>query len=250
MDRQRRKEVHMPGRPAIELAPGVHRIPTAPFDLVNVFALLDEDGQVTLVDCGGKRASKSIVAGLADLGIAPVDVTRIVLTHAHSDHAGGLADMRARTGAPVAAHHSDAAYLRNGRAPVRDHSATGGRLVGRLPGGGFPPVEVSDELADGDVLDVGGGLRVVHTPGHTPGHVALLHEPSRVLITGDSIWNVRGRMAWPLAALCTDYRMNQKTAHVLGELDYDVAAFSHGPEIRDNAREAVRGFLRDEAAAS
>jgi glyoxylase-like metal-dependent hydrolase (beta-lactamase superfamily II) len=72
----------------------------------------------------------------------------------------------------------------------------------------------------------------------------LLHEPSRVLIVGDSIWNVRGRMSWPLAMLCTDVAMTRRTAQVLGELDYDVVAFTHGPEIRTGAREAVRGFLR------
>ena len=102
---------------------------------------------------------------------------------------------------------------------------------------------------DGQVTLVDAGLKL-HTPGHTPGHVALLHEPSAVLITGDSIWNMRRRMTWPFKALCTDSAMTELTASVLGEVDYDVVAFTHGPEIRDGAREAVRGFLRDKAAAS
>jgi glyoxylase-like metal-dependent hydrolase (beta-lactamase superfamily II) len=98
------------------------------------------------------------------------------------------------------------------------------------------------------VLDVGGGLRVLHTPGHTPGHMSLLHEPTRVLITGDSIWNMLGRRTWPISALCTDFALTKRTAHVLGEADYDVAAFTHGPEIREGAREAVRDFLRRKGA--
>jgi hypothetical protein len=44
---------------------------------------------------------------------------------------------------------------------------------------------------------------------------------------------------------CTDIKLNQKTAHVLGELDYEIAAFTHGKHITQNAREAVRTFLRD-----
>ena len=84
----------------------------------------------------------------------------------------------------------------------------------------------------------------MHTPGHTPGHISLLHQPSGVLITGDAIWNMRSKMTWPVAAFCTSFRENKQTAHVLGEIEYAVAAFTHGPEIRDDAREQVRGFLR------
>jgi glyoxylase-like metal-dependent hydrolase (beta-lactamase superfamily II) len=103
-------------------------------------------------------------------------------------------------------------------------------------------VDVDHELVDGEVLPVGGGLRVVHTPGHSPGHVSLLHEPSGVLITGDAIWNVL-RLRWPVKAFCTDVAMTQRTASVLGDLEYSTAAFTHGPQVTDRARERVRGFL-------
>ena len=165
--------------PAIELAPGVVRIPTIGAAATNSFAFVDDDGSVTLVDCGVKRAPARIVAGLRAVGRHPGDVVRIVLTHAHSDHAGGAAEMAARTGAPVAVHERDAPYAEAGRAPDFDPSLLVGRLMTRLPAGGFPPVAVGERLSDGQVLDVGGGLRVVATPGHTPGHVSLLHEPLR-----------------------------------------------------------------------
>lgn len=235
----------MASSPAVQLAPGVWRIPTAPADLVSSFAFVDDDGQVTLVDAGTKRAPRRILAGLEHIGVAPSDVTRLLVTHAHPDHVGGLATMRGRTGATVAVHERDAAYVREGKGPVLDRSTLGGRLFRRNRGSVPTPVE--DELVDGQVLDVGGGLRVVHTPGHSPGHVALLHQASSVLITGDSIWNMRSRMTWPVPAFCTDVAMAKETAHVLAELEYQVAAFTHGPEIREGAREAVRGFLRERA---
>lgn len=235
----------MASSPAVQLAPGVWRIPTAPADLVSSFAFVDDDGQVTLVDAGTKRAPRRILAGLEYIGVAPSDVTRLLVTHAHPDHVGGLATMRGRTGATVAVHERDAAYVREGKGPVLDRSTLGGRLFRRNRGSAPTPVE--DELVDGQVLDVGGGLRVVHTPGHSPGHVALLHQASGVLITGDSIWNMRSHMTWPVAAFCTDVAMAKETAHVLAELEYQVAAFTHGPEIREGAREAVRGFLRERA---
>lgn len=233
--------------PVVTLAPGVYRIPTMG-DFINSFAFLDADGQVTLVDCGLARAPRRIVAALAGIGRTPADVTRIVLTHAHSDHVGGAHEMVRRTSADgVDMHEADVPFAQAGRnAPAAE--STMGRLLSRGPAAGFTPFPVVTELVDGQVVDVAGGLRVVHTPGHTPGHVSLLHEASGVLITGDAIFNMASRMRWPMAAVCTSFRLNQQSAHVLGELEYDVAAFTHGPEIRDHAREAVRGFLRRRAA--
>ncbi|HYH33126.1 MAG TPA: MBL fold metallo-hydrolase [Pseudonocardia sp.] len=228
--------------PAVAVAPGVFRIPTIGSSATNSFALLDDDGSVTLVDTGLQSAPARIVAGLAALGKHPSDVQRIVLTHAHPDHAGGAAEVAGRTGAPVAVHADDAGFAEAGAPPPSDPSIAAGRIFARLPGGHFPPVPVGERLIDGQVLDVAGGLRVVATPGHSPGHISLLHEPSRTLITGDAIFNVLGVRYSP-RMLCSDFRMSRRTAHVLGELEYERAGFTHGPEIVDGARETVRLFL-------
>ena len=140
-------------------------------------------------------------------------------------------------------HGTDAPFARAGHAPPRDASTLLGRLLNRTSNA-FPAVVVAEEFADGDLLPVAGGLRVHHTPGHTAGHVSLSHESTGVLITGDAIWNVR-KLSHGVRAFCQDIKLNARTAHVLGELDYSVAAFTHGPHVSDGAREAVRGFLRD-----
>ena len=227
----------------VPLAPNVWRIPLVR-DLVNGFILRDDDGQVTLVDMGLKSSGPKVIAALGAIGSAPSDVTRLLLTHAHPDHAGGAAHVARETGRGFTLHHDDAAYAREGSSPPRDPSFLLGRLFDRLsrPGRDFEAVPVEHEMADGEVLAIAGGLRVVHTPGHSPGHVSLLHEESRLLITGDAIFNVRG-LRWPIKAFCTYFRMTQRTAHVLGELDYDLAAFTHGPELRARPREAIRHFL-------
>ena len=104
------------------------------------------------------------------------------------------------------------------------------------------PTPVARTMIDGELLD-GLDLRVHHTPGHTPGHCSLLHEPSGTLITGDSIWNMRSRRTWPVLAMCTNAAMTKRTAATLADLEYTTAAFTHGPEIRQGGREAVREFL-------
>lgn len=228
--------------PVVPLAPGVFRIPTMG-DYINSFAFVDADGQVCLVDCGLKRAPRRIVAALSLIGKRPADVTRIILTHAHFDHAGGARQIvGASRSAGVEVHEDDAGLVAAGRsAPTAD--STAGRLLRRGPATSFAPVPVVAELTDGQLLDIAGGLRVVHTPGHAPGHISLLHLDSGVLITGDAIFNMRSRMRWPLAAVCTSARLNEQSAHVLGELEYSTAAFTHGPEIRGDARAAIRSFL-------
>jgi len=234
--------------PAVELAPGVVRIPTLGAASINSFAFVEDDGSVTLVDCGLKRAPGRIVAGLRAIGRHPGDVRRIVLTHAHSDHAGGAAEMSARTGAPVAVHETDAPFVERGEIPPYDPSLWSGRLMTRTSRGGFPPVAVGERLTDGQVLDVGEGLRIVATPGHTPGHVSLLHEPTATLITGDALINTLGlRRSWRFT--CADHRRNERSVHVLGELEYERAGFTHGPEITRGAREAVRRILMAGAAS-
>ncbi len=163
-----------------------------------------------------------------------------MLTHAHPDHAGGLAAVKEATGGSVLAHDREAVYLRDGRAPRSDTATFGGRLLNRLPGGTFGKVDVARTFTDGELLD--GGLRVVHTPGHSPGHVSLVHEPTGVLFTGDAVFNVRG-LRYPPSMLCTDVRLTHETAARLADQEFGVAVFTHGTHVSSGAREAVRAFV-------
>lgn len=228
---------------AVELAPGVYRLPTMG-DYINSFAFVEPDGSVTLVDCGTKRAPRAIVKSLQSMGKSVEDVQRIVMTHAHNDHAGGLAEMVDRTSPEyVMAHVEEKRYLESGIRPPINTSGRLGQVFARASSGSFAPTPITDTVDDGDVIDVAGGLSIHHTPGHTPGHISLRHESTGVLITGDAIFNMASRMTWPVSFFCTSPQVNQRSAALLADLEYDVVAFTHGPEIRESARETVRGFL-------
>jgi glyoxylase-like metal-dependent hydrolase (beta-lactamase superfamily II) len=229
----------------VPLAPGVWRIPLVR-DFVNGFILRDQDGQVTLVDMGVKQSGKKVMAALASIGSGPSDVTRLMLTHAHPDHAGGAAYVAQQTGHAFGIHEADADFAREGVGPPRDRSFLLGRLLSRGPNG-FAPVSVGETFTDGQLIPSLGGIQVVHTPGHSPGHASYLLQESGVLITGDAIFNVRG-LRWPIKAFCTDFRLTTQTAVRLAELEYSTAAFTHGPELRDRPREQIRRFLKEKGA--
>lgn len=226
---------------AIQIGPELWRVPTMRWDLINSFLIRAEDGSLTLVDTGLRSAPPRILAALTEIGAGPTDVTTIVLTHAHFDHAGGAAQLTRATKQGVTVHEQDAQFVRTGTGPPTDPAHALGRLIRRTSGFGSAPV--ASTMTDGQVLP-GSQLVVHHTPGHTPGHCSLLHEPSSTLITGDAIFNMRSRRTWPMLAFCSDGALTRQSADTLGELDYRSAAFTHGPEIREGAREAIRGFLR------
>jgi glyoxylase-like metal-dependent hydrolase (beta-lactamase superfamily II) len=233
---------------AIEVATGGWRIPTAPADFINSYLIEGDDGTLTLVDAGMKSAPKKLLAALAELGKSPGDVTHLLLSHAHNDHTGGAAKIQDATGSAVHTHEREAVYIREGRMPNVDRSTFGGRLLARLPGKakGFAKVGVDDTFEDGDVLHMAGGIQIVHTPGHTPGHCSFLHPSSGVLITGDALFNVRG-FSYSFASSCTDVRLSRESAARLGELDFEVAGFTHGAHVSTGAKAAVRAFLHGRA---
>ena len=228
---------------AVQLASNLYRIPTlGPF--INTYAFINNDGSVTLVDCGLNKAPAKIVAGLASIGKHPKDVENIILTHAHDDHIGGAAKMiELSNPKSVSMHEADSSYPERGATPKVDTRTVSGKLMSRMPASKYTPFKVNKELKDGDLLDTAGGLKVFHTPGHTEGHISLLHLESKTLITGDSIFNMTSRLAWSLSGFCVNYLQSQQTAKKFVDLDFKHAAFTHGPEIMNKGKERITKFL-------
>jgi glyoxylase-like metal-dependent hydrolase (beta-lactamase superfamily II) len=198
----------------------IYRIPCQVFEgLAARVYLLIGAGPPTLLDAGSSAAvsNEQILAGIQavhdDFGeaVRPADVQRIIASHGHVDHIGGLPTLVRTLPAQVAAHPLDSAAVKSCRANVITNTA---RLSAFFRRAGVAAarrdellklspyrwasnqdVPVGLLLEDGTQLD---GLRVLHTPGHSPGHICIL--AGNVLLSGDHILSQTLPHLWPESA--------------------------------------------------
>jgi glyoxylase-like metal-dependent hydrolase (beta-lactamase superfamily II) len=216
---------------------------------VNAYAIEAEDGLV-LVDCGLPKREERIARALRDMGRRAAEIRHILVTHHHLDHTGSLAALAELTGAAVYVHPLDAGVVRGDAMPPPPNRAVwSGRWIGPVLARVGPkrarPAAVDRELHDGDVLDLAGGIRVVHTPGHTAGQTSfLLERDGGILLAGDAAGSRSGKVAPPVGSLfgmfTEDLDAARRSFAKLAGLEFDVALFGHGSPVRGGAAEVFR----------
>ena len=226
--------------PDIYLIEGLH--------VAHVYVLASEDG-LTLIDSGTPGEADKIVKQIEEAGCALSGIRAIVMTHAHSDHTGCMAELARRSGAQVLAHRDEVDYIE--RTASLPYKAFMQRLMFGLSErvlSRFEPGKVDRPLQDGDVVEALGGLQVIHVPGHTPGSIALYQPERRVLFCGDAIFNqlpIGGKQGvrFPPAIVCVDSPQAQASARELAALPAEVVCFGHGEPILEGAGEKMRAAL-------
>ena len=149
-------------------------VPVTPFQQNCSVIWCERTRRAAVVDPGGDL--EQIEQVLQQEGLT---LEKIVLTHAHIDHAGATAELARRTGVPIEGpHEGDLFWIEQMPAQAR--------MFGFAHGEAFTPTRW---LHDGDTVTVGDEtLEVIHCPGHTPGHVVLFHRTGRFAIVGDVLF--------------------------------------------------------------
>ena len=238
------------------VADGVYRLGSR---FVNLYLVEDGDS-LTVIDTGLGGYFDQLVEALVGLRRSIADIEAVVLTHNHSDHVGFAERLRA-LGPPVLIHEIDAPAatgaekLRAPRGRPRDLAKPGmvTFVAHALRNQGMKYVHLQEvtTYTDGETLDVPGGLRVVHTPGHSPGHCALLMEERGVLFSADGLvtltpWS--GETGPQLMKINADHVGARRSLDIYERLTADVLLPGHGDPWTGEVAEAAR-VAREKSSA-
>ncbi|CAM4263665.1 MULTISPECIES: MBL fold metallo-hydrolase [Bacillus cereus group] len=167
----------------MEIAKGVEMLQLKFQEFIIHPILLWNDEMAVLIDTGFPGQFEDIQVEMERVGVSVDKLKVVILTHQDIDHIGSLPDVfeNGVSDIKVYAHELDKPYIEGDLPLLKDVH------VENPPKG-----KVSDTVIDGQELPYCGGIRILHTPGHTPGHISLYLKRSKILVAGDSMYSVNG----------------------------------------------------------
>ena len=203
-----------------------------------------DENSLVLIDAGFPGQAEALVSAVAAEGFRAEDITHIILTHQDIDHVGCLPDLlRLAPSARVIAHVEEAPYIDGRKTPVKLAMLLENydRLPDQMKGfcdqlqAGFANrrVDIQQTVEDGEVLPMAGGIEVVHTPGHTPGHIALFLRQGSVMVAGDAANIADGQLTGPNPQHTYDMAQGMQSFEKLKAFDsLGVVAYHGGFQTR------------------
>ncbi len=221
----------------MEIAPGVHIVPGT--RLSRIYLIEDKDA-LTLIDAGLPGSARRVFEYIERIGRRREELARILMTHNHPDHAGGAPKICADGKTHVSAHPHDAP-ARRGVGHSLAYMGVFNALDLPLPF--LRRVSVSRLIGDGDVIPVAGGMRVIHTPGHTPGSVCFLLQEQSLLFSGDTIFSDGRRVSRSIPFPGSDAARYKQSLERLAGMRFDILCGGHGAPLLGGASDMLQALL-------
>lgn len=209
--------------------------------------VVDADNGVFAVDVGMDSDAQDFLQGLKSIGIPADRLKAILLTHWHNDHSAGAAFLKRKLGIQVYYAAGDHPFLTRQSATggirswLGKHVPEEGVLVllrGLLEDAAPEAVSANRLVADGEIVE--GAFRVLATPGHTSGHVAYVHEPTKTLFCGDALAVVANHLRLMARPVTPDVPTAKASALRCLSEDVDFVCPGHRAPLTENVRQECR----------
>lgn len=214
--------------------------------------LLWDEKEAILVDTGMPGQLKQIHDAMNDVGVPFEQLQAIILTHQDIDHIGSLPEIQQKEdlSIEVYAHELDKPYIEGQLHLMKtDPSKMSKDQWEALPEvmqflyKNPPKAKVNQTLKDGQRLPFFGGIEVIHTPGHTPGHISLYSEKHKTLITGDAMVCVGRNLNGPVPRTTPDMKTATESLRRFLEFDIERAICYHGGVCDLNVKEQIEKLV-------
>lgn len=210
-----------------------------------------DNEQMVLIDTGFPGSRELILKQVSEAGLSPEKLNAIILTHQDVDHIGSLPEFLENSSKrpKVYAHKEDQPYIEGDKplikmSPERRELLMG--LLGEQDRAQFERVfssasepNINVLVEEGQTLSFGGGLTVIETPGHTPGHISLYHRPSQTLITGDAMMVSEGELVGPNPNMTPDMNTAMKSISKFLEYPVQNVICYHGGFLNTGVQEQI-----------
>ena len=213
-----------------------------------------DDENMIMVDAGYSGQYDTIRDACINEGIHFENINKIIITHQDLDHFGGLPEIleASKNKIEVFAHEDDKPYIQGEKPLVRLNS----NFLNSMPEDrqemvkqmfkNFTPVDVETTLSDDQELPFSGGITVIHTPGHTPGHLCLYHKNSKTLIVGDAMNVMDGKLMGPKKEILQDgdYEIALDSLNKLLKFDVKNIITYHGGLYTNKPHESIKNLIK------